>query len=118
MGSIDITDPTNGPLLSCEPTPSELVSAGPVSLPSRPTFRAGPEVAGHVLAIGFVHGQASTVTVTMSGVTTTGAVVALGGGFGGYAVWLPTTSDTQVAWSAISKVVAEDSHGRVVATLP
>jgi hypothetical protein len=92
-------------------------AGGPKSLPSKPTFRAGPAAAGYVLAIGFVRGPASTGAVTMSGVTKTAGVVALDGDIGGYAVWLPTAANTPATWSAISKVVAEDSHGRVIATL-
>lgn len=119
FGSIDIADPTNGPLLSCEPAPNGLMSDGLALLPDKPTFRAGPSVAGHILAVGFVRGAASTVSVTMSGSTTTGTVVALGvGTAGGYALWLPTTANSPGSWSAISKVVAEDSSGHVVATLP
>jgi hypothetical protein len=120
-GAADLRGRSAEPAVSCGTAPNELLASGPDALISKPIFQPAPTRPGSILAIGFVRGTASRVSVTDLGTTTTASVVSLSTGngqhVGAYAIWLPVAANHGAAWSDITKVEALSDDGTVLADL-
>jgi hypothetical protein len=89
----------------------------------KPVFQGAPLGDGrHVLVIGLVRGNATTVSLAFLGQRATAPVVPVPepnwAGLGAYAMWLPTGGTTTYGSADISDVEARDANGRLVAELP
>jgi hypothetical protein len=89
----------------------------------KPLFQGAPLGDGrHVLVIGLVRGNATTVSLAFLGQRATAPVVPVPepgwSGLGAYAMWLPTHGATTYGSADISDVEARDANGKLVAELP
>jgi len=103
------------------------IDHGPVIEPGiwvdKPVFQGAPLGDGrHVLVIGLVRGNATTVSLAFLGQRATASVVPVPephwAGLGAYAMWLPTRGATTYGSADISDVEARDANGKLVAELP